>query len=146
MSQHPSQIDYQNRWVKWQHDFAGRPATVYTDEFDGYDRGQPTWVEDTTGTECTIRLEYPRARAQTGMADDPRDMTGTGFNTDNDAVIVFDPDEVTVHDGIPETQRASIIHDHQTDIRFRVVRVRDENGPLHLADCEDLRNTGDDVS
>lgn len=132
------QEGYHTNYVRWEHQFAGRPATVYTDTFDGYERGKPTFTEDTTGTECTIRLDLPRARAR-------RDEDETGFDLDNDAVIIFDPAEVTIHGGIEDDQRASIIHDHRTDNRYRCIRVRDEGGPLRYADCEDMRNTQPDL-
>lgn len=119
------------------HRYHGWGGRIYTDEFDGFHRGSPSFTEDETGTAATIVVEWPRADVQT------RETEG-GFDLDVDAVIQIDPSEndgavgEALSDGRGETERASIIEDERNGKRYRVKRIRNENVGLRYVDVDEI--------
>lgn len=117
--------------VKRLHHRLGWYGRVYTDSYEGTDpaTGRDLWTPDDTGTECVIRVEQVDQPA-------PLELQGEGEEHTADAVIIVDPDEVTVNDGTGDFDRASEIVDESTGERYRVLRIRNEHSGVLRCDCE----------
>ena len=116
--------------VRELHHALGWTGIVYNDTAGGEtEGGRLEWVEDTVGTETTIRIEWPNQQSE-------QTTQGAGQSVVGDVVIHVDTEEESVYDGSDGENRASVIEDARNGNRYRVLRIRDSDYGIVSCDCE----------